>query len=43
MKDAGIPESIGTHSTAGCVRMLDQEVEELYAIVPLKTKVEIVA
>lgn len=38
-----LPESIGTHSTAGCVRMLNDEVEELYAIVPLKTKVEIVA
>ena len=30
-----IPESIGTQSTAGCVRMKNQDVEELYAMVPL--------
>lgn len=37
-----IPESIGTQSTAGCVRMLNDEVEELYALVPVGTKVTIV-
>jgi len=30
-----IPESIGTQSTAGCVRMRNNEVEELYALVPM--------
>jgi lipoprotein-anchoring transpeptidase ErfK/SrfK len=37
-----IPESIGTQSTAGCVRMLNDEVEELYALVPVGTKVTMV-
>lgn len=37
-----IPESIGTHSTSGCVRMLNGEVEELFSVVPLKAKVTIV-
>ena len=37
-----IPDSIGTQDTAGCVRMYNHEVEELYAIVPSGTKVVIV-
>jgi len=37
-----IPESIGTFSTAGCVRMLNANVEELYDIVPLNSEVTIV-
>lgn len=36
------PESLGMHITAGCVRMLNGDVEELYAIVPTGTKVTIV-
>lgn len=36
-----IPESIGTQSTAGCIRMFNRDVEELYSIVPKKTKVEV--
>jgi len=36
------PETIGQQATAGCVRMLNIDVEELYSIVPLKTKVMIV-
>jgi lipoprotein-anchoring transpeptidase ErfK/SrfK len=37
-----LPDSIGTQSTKGCVRMHNRDVEELYAIVPLKTKVTVV-
>jgi lipoprotein-anchoring transpeptidase ErfK/SrfK len=36
-----IPESIGTQATSGCVRMLNNEVEELYSIIPYGTKVKI--
>ncbi|MEK6564752.1 MAG: L,D-transpeptidase family protein [Candidatus Omnitrophota bacterium] len=36
------PESIGTQATAGCVRMLNNEVEELYAFLPLGTEVTVV-
>lgn len=36
-----LPESIGKQATAGCVRMLNRDVEELYAIVPVGTKVAI--
>ncbi|MCX5716395.1 MAG: L,D-transpeptidase family protein [Candidatus Omnitrophica bacterium] len=36
------PESIGKQVTAGCVRMLNNEVEELYTIVPSGTEVTIV-
>ena len=36
------PESIGKQVTAGCIRMLNNEVEELYVIVPSGTKVTIV-
>jgi hypothetical protein len=37
-----LPESIGTQSTSGCMRMHNVEVEELYALVPVGTKVTIV-
>jgi lipoprotein-anchoring transpeptidase ErfK/SrfK len=37
-----LPETIGTNSSAGCIRMLNQDVEELYAILPVKTPVTIV-
>lgn len=35
------PQSIGTQSTAGCVRMLNGEVEELYDLLPLGTRVRV--
>lgn len=35
------PESIGTQSTSGCVRMLNADVEELFKIVPVGTEVVI--
>lgn len=38
-----LPGTIGTSSSAGCVRMLNQDVEELYAILPVKTPVTVVA
>ncbi len=36
------PETIGRQVTAGCVRMLNDEVEELYSLIPRGTKVVIV-
>lgn len=36
------PESIGKQVTAGCVRMRNEEVEELYSIIPTGTEVVIV-
>jgi len=36
------PESIGTSSTQGCVRMLNEDIEELYSILPVGTEVEII-
>jgi len=36
------PDSIGKQVTAGCIRMLNADVEELYAIVPPGTEVTIV-
>ena len=36
------PETIGQPVTAGCVRMLNEEVQELYSIIPIGTKVEVV-
>jgi len=36
------PETIGQQATAGCVRMLNSEVEELYTLTPLGTPVVIV-
>lgn len=37
-----VPETIGTSSSNGCVRMRNREVEELYAIVPRLIPVEII-
>ncbi len=36
------PDTVGTSSSNGCVRMRNREVEELYAIVPRLTPVEII-
>ena len=36
------PETIGTQSTEGCVRMLNKDVEELYKLVTLSTPVKII-
>ncbi len=36
------PKSLGTQATAGCVRMSNSEVEELYKIIPVGTEVTIV-
>jgi len=36
------PNSIGKQETAGCVRMFNRDVEELYAVVPVGTKVTII-
>lgn len=36
------PESIGKQATAGCVRMLNNEVEELYIFLPQGTEVTVV-
>lgn len=36
------PQSIGTQATAGCVRMLNNEVEELYDLLPRGTEVTII-
>ena len=33
------PKSIGTQASEGCIRMLNEEVEELYSMVPVGTKV----
>ncbi|NCD33545.1 MAG: L,D-transpeptidase [Spartobacteria bacterium] len=35
------PDSIGSQSSAGCVRMLNENIEELYNLIPLGTKVTI--
>jgi lipoprotein-anchoring transpeptidase ErfK/SrfK len=35
------PESIGTQATAGCVRMKNEDVEELYRLVPSGTPVTV--
>jgi lipoprotein-anchoring transpeptidase ErfK/SrfK len=36
------PETVGFQSSAGCVRLLNRDVEELFTIVPVGTKVTIV-
>ncbi|MDD5019859.1 MAG: L,D-transpeptidase family protein [Candidatus Omnitrophica bacterium] len=36
------PESIGSQATAGCVRMLNDEVEELYDLLPVNTEVTVI-
>ncbi len=35
------PESIGTYASAGCIRMYNRDVEEVYALVPVNTPVTI--
>lgn len=35
------PEQIGTQATAGCVRLKNEEVEELFDIIPVGTKITI--
>jgi len=35
------PETIGRQATAGCVRMFNRDVEELYTLVPVETQVTI--
>lgn len=34
-----LPETIGTHASKGCIRMLNTDAEEIYDIVPLGTQV----
>ncbi len=36
------PESIGTYETNGCIRMKNEDVEELFALVPIGTPVKVV-
>ncbi len=36
------PSSVGKNSSKGCMRMLNEEVDELYSIIPLRTKVTII-
>ena len=36
------PETIGQQVTAGCIRMRNEDVEELYSIVQLETRVVVV-
>jgi len=36
------PDTIGKQSSAGCIRLLNAEVEEIFKIVPVGTKVEII-
>ena len=35
------PDKIGQQVTAGCVRMRNEEVEELYTLIPVGTEVTI--
>ena len=35
------PEAIGTNATAGCVRLANPDVEELFDLLPIGTKVTI--
>jgi len=36
------PESIGYQSTEGCVRMRNEDVDELYSIIPIGTPVTVI-
>jgi lipoprotein-anchoring transpeptidase ErfK/SrfK len=36
------PDSIGSQATAGCVRMLNAQVEELYDLLPVNTEVTVI-
>lgn len=35
------PKTIGKHESAGCIRMLNENIEELYTMIPIGTPVEI--
>lgn len=35
------PDSIGTYASAGCIRMYNRDVEEVYALVPVSTPVTV--
>lgn len=35
------PKTIGTQASSGCIRMLNKDVEEIYAVVPIGTKVTV--
>ncbi|MFH1383600.1 MAG: L,D-transpeptidase family protein [Candidatus Omnitrophota bacterium] len=37
-----MPETIGSQSTAGCVRMFNRDVEEVYSLIPVGIKVVII-
>jgi lipoprotein-anchoring transpeptidase ErfK/SrfK len=39
MHGTPMPETIGTMSSMGCIRMYDADIEELYRLLPRKTKV----
>ena len=36
------PSSIGKHITSGCIRMHNEDVEEVYMLVPVGTEISIV-
>lgn len=36
-----LPETLGTHSSRGCIRMHNQDVEEIYALLPRGTEVTV--
>jgi hypothetical protein len=36
-----MPETIGTESSMGCIRMYDKDIEELYKLLPRGAKVEV--
>jgi lipoprotein-anchoring transpeptidase ErfK/SrfK len=36
------PETIGKHITAGCIRMEEPHIRELYAVLPIGTEVTII-
>jgi len=38
-----LPETVGTSASEGCIRMLNQDVEELYSIIPQGTSVTLTA
>jgi lipoprotein-anchoring transpeptidase ErfK/SrfK len=35
-------ESLGKQSSAGCIRLQNSDIEELFTIIPLHTKVKII-
>lgn len=36
-----LPQTIGTHASKGCIRMLNQDVEEIYSLIPVGTAVKV--